>query len=147
MSKRFLLAAWMLATGSGALAAETPVATAATLHAAMSAGDASRVEALLDPEVLILEGGGAERSRKEYAAHHLGADLALMKAANYKLEHQTSDTVGDLAWVASEALLTGNRDGKPINLRMTETLVMKRGAEGWKITHIHWSSRSLAKTP
>lgn len=117
-----------------------PVAAAKALHEALSSGDASAVETLLDPNVLILEGGNAERSRKEYAAHHLPADLKFMQSVTYKLERQSGDTVGDLAWVASEARLTGKREGKPVELVSTETLVLKKAAAGWKVVHIHWSS-------
>lgn len=125
--------------------AGTPVATAQALHEALSGGDAKKVEALLAPNVLILEGGNAERSRREYAAHHLASDLKFMQAVTYKLERQSGDVVGDLAWVVSEARLTGAREGKPVDLVSTETLVLKRSSAGWKVVHIHWSSRPAKK--
>lgn len=120
----------------------TPVATVKALHEALSSGSAEKVEALLDPKVLIMEGGNVERSREEYAAHHLPSDLEFMKSVAHKLERQSGDTVGDLAWVASEARLTGNRDSKPLDLVSTETLVLRKSAAGWKVVHIHWSSRA-----
>ena len=49
-------------------------------HAALRAGDTDGALALLAEDVLILEQGGAERSRDEYAAHHLGADAAFAAA-------------------------------------------------------------------
>ncbi len=125
--------------------AGSPVRAVQALHEAMSAGDAKRVQAALDPKVLIMEGGNVERSRAEYAGHHLPADLKFMQAINYKLERQTGDTVGDLAWVASEARLNGTREGKPVDLVSTETLVLKKAAAGWKVVHIHWSSRAAKK--
>jgi mono/diheme cytochrome c family protein len=125
----------------------TPVAAVEALHDALSRGDAKRVEALLDTNVLILEGGNVERSRKEYAAHHMPSDLKFMQGVTYKLERQSGDTVGDLAWVVSEAQLTGAREGKPVDLVSTETLVLKKLGTGWKVVHIHWSSRSAKKQP
>lgn len=113
----------------------------------MSSGDAKQVQALLDPSVLIFEGGNVERSRSEYAAHHLPSDLKFMQAVTYKLERQTGDTVGDLAWVVSEARLTGAREGKPVDLASTETLVLKKSIAGWRVVHIHWSSRPVKKQP
>ncbi|MBB6094962.1 mono/diheme cytochrome c family protein/ketosteroid isomerase-like protein [Povalibacter uvarum] len=124
-----------------------PVAVVIALHDALSGGHARKVEALLDPNVLILEGGNVERSRKEYAAHHMPSDLKFMQALTYKLERQSGDTVGDLAWVVSEARLTGAREGKPVDLVSTETLVLKKSSAGWKVVHIHWSSRPAAKQP
>lgn len=125
--------------------AGSPVRAAQALHEAMSAGDAKHVQDVLDPKVLIMEGGNVERSRAEYAGHHLPADLKFMQALDYKLERQTGDTVGDLAWVASEARLSGTREGKPIDLVSTESLVLKKAAAGWKVVHIHWSSRAAKK--
>jgi len=125
----------------------TPVATVEALHDALSSGDANRVEALLDANVLILEGGNVERSRKEYAAHHMQSDLKFMQGVTYELERQGGDTVGALAWVVSEARLTGAREGKPVDLVSTETLVLKKSGTGWKVVHIHWSSRPAKKQP
>ena len=122
--------------------ADTPAATVQALHEALSSGNASEVERVLDPNVLILEGGHVERSGKEYAEHHLPADLKFMKSVAYKLERQSGDTVGDLAWVVSEGRLSAVREGKPVDVVSTETLVLKRSAAGWKVVHIHWSSRN-----
>jgi mono/diheme cytochrome c family protein/ketosteroid isomerase-like protein len=125
--------------------ASGPVPAAKALHEAMSAGDAARVQTLLDPKVIIMEGGNVERSLKEYAGHHLPADLKFMKGVSYKLQRQTGDSSGDLAWVASEAQLTGSSDGKPVELVSTETLVLKKVGGAWKVVHIHWSSKALKK--
>ena len=126
-------------------ASKDPIAVVQAFHAALSAGNADRVEALLDHGVLIMEGGNVERSRKEYASHHLPSDLKFMSAVRYALKRQTGDTVGDLAWVASEATLTNEPGGKAVDLVSTESLVLRKGASGWKIVHIHWSSRTTTK--
>ncbi len=126
--------------------AGSPVRAVQLLHEAMSAGDAHRVQEILDPNVLILEGGSVERSRAEYAAHHLPADLEFMKGTVYKLERQTGDTVGDFAWVASEGRITGSRNDKPLDVISTESLVLRKSSGGWKVVHIHWSSRNAGKS-
>jgi mono/diheme cytochrome c family protein/ketosteroid isomerase-like protein len=122
--------------------ASGPVGAVQALHDALSDGDAARVQGLLDSNVMIMEGGNVERSLKEYAGHHLPADLKFMKGVTYKLERQTGDSSGDLAWVASEASLAGSSDGKPVALISTETLVLKNFGGRWKVVHIHWSSKS-----
>lgn len=126
-------------------AAKGPVAIVKAFHAALSSGKAAIVEPLLDPNVLIMEGGNVERSRHEYASHHLPSDLTFMSAMRYQLKRQTGDAVGDLAWVASEATLAGESGGKAVDLVSTESLVLKKSAAGWKIVHIHWSSRNAKK--
>jgi len=126
-------------------AADSAVATAAAFQEALNSGDAARVKALLDPKVLIFESGAAERSRAEYAAHHLKADIDFLKAGTYKLQRQTGDTVGDLAWVASESRISGTPKDKVVNVLSTETLVLKKGTAGWKVVHVHWSSHPVGE--
>jgi mono/diheme cytochrome c family protein len=125
-------------------AEDTPGAVAQALNAALFSGDVGAVEALLDPQVLVLESGGAERSRAEYLAHHVKSDMEFLKDTQYTVLQQTGDREGDLAWVASEASITGVSAGNPVALMSTETLVLKKAAKGWRIVHIHWSSRPSA---
>lgn len=129
------------ATAKNAVSNSAVLRTVEQFHSALSAGDAAAVVRLLDEGVLIMEGGNVERSREEYAAHHLKSDLKFMKSVKYTLERQTGDSVGDLAWVASEAVMTGDSQGRRLNLVSTESLVLKRSAAGWRIVHVHWSSR------
>lgn len=114
-------------------------------HSALAAGDERAVSRLLDSSVLIMEGGNVERSLEEYASHHLKADAKFMRSMKYQLERQSGDSVGDLAWVASEAALEGESKGKRLDLVSTESLVLRRTSAGWRIVHIHWSSRDRGK--
>jgi len=122
-------------------AAGSPEAAAKALHAALSSGNAAQVQFLLDPQVLILESGGAERSRAEYAAHHLQADMEFLKHAKYVVQRQTGDRLGDMAWVSTESSIDGESKGQSIKLASAETLVLRKSANGWKVVHVHWSSR------
>jgi mono/diheme cytochrome c family protein len=126
-------------------AADSAVAAAVTFQNALNSGDAVQVKALLDPKVLIFESGAAERSRAEYAAHHLKADMDFLKTVTYKLQRQTGDTVGDLAWVASESRMAGTSSGKALDVLSTETLVLKKGTAGWRVVHVHWSSHPVGE--
>jgi mono/diheme cytochrome c family protein/ketosteroid isomerase-like protein len=110
-------------------------------HEALSSGNAAAVEAVLDPDVLIMESGNVERSRDEYASHHLKADIQFMRAMKYTLERQQGETVGDLAWVSSEASLAGQFQGRSVTQASTESLVLRKTGAGWRIVHVHWSSR------
>ena len=96
---------------------------------------------LLDPQVLILESGGAERSRDQYMAGHAIEDAAFMRDATVQLRHRRAQAEGDFAWVGSESSLQAVNEGKPLSLSSAETMLLKRTAQGWKIVHIHWSSR------
>jgi hypothetical protein len=112
--------------------------------AALAAGNLVAAGAELAPEVLILEAGGAERSAEEYLGGHAKGDAAFLKQAHVQLLQRTASVHGDLVWVASESELHVSRDGKPATVLSAETMLVRRSEEGWKIVHIHWSSRTKA---
>ncbi|HSM12124.1 MAG TPA: nuclear transport factor 2 family protein [Lysobacter sp.] len=121
--------------------ASAAVAVAERFGAALAAGDLATVESLLDPDVLILESGGAERSREEYLGHHAKSDAQFLKGTHSQLTRRRARVEGDLVWIGSESELHASRDGKPLTLLSTETMLLRNTADGWKIVHIHWSSR------
>ena len=129
---------------------ETARAAAATVDrffAALSAGDLERAAVELDADVIILESGGAERSAAEYLGGHAGHDAEFLAGAAITPGHRTARASGDLAWVASESEIAVPKDGKPIAIASTETMVLKSTPAGWKIVHIHWSSHVKKPTP
>lgn len=109
---------------------------------ALSAGDLDRVGAELDPAVLILESGGAERTRDEYLGGHAKHDAEFLKTAHITLKRRTAQASGDLVWVGSESEIHASKDDKMMMISSTETAVLRKTAQGWKIVHIHWSSRA-----
>ena len=98
------------------------------------------VRALLLPDVLIYESGGAETSAAEYAGHHMPADIAFLAELKREQLSQASGGNDAAAWVATRSRLTGRFKDKDVDLDSTETLVMTRTEAGWRIAHIHWSS-------
>lgn len=121
--------------------ARAPATVVDAFSAALAAGDLAAAGALLDPGAVILESGEAEHTAAEYLGGHAKADAAFLKGARQVLERRTGRANGDLAWIASESELHVQRDGKPATIVSTETMVLHRGANAWKIVHIHWSSR------
>ena len=109
--------------------------------AALSSGDLTQAGAQLDPDVVILESGGAEHSAAEYLGGHAKGDAQFLKGSHHVLNRRTARTTGDIAWIASESELHVEKEGKPSTLASTETMVLRSGKDGWKIVHIHWSSR------
>lgn len=116
-------------------------------HAALNVGDTASAAALMSDGVLVLESGGAERSKAAYAAHHLAADAAFQKAALESLVRRVGGASGDLAWVATEGLVSGQVGERAINRTTTETMLLERQPAGWRIVHVHWSSRSAPTKP
>ena len=132
------------AQAAGSVAAEAADAAAVVdaFHVALKTGDTAAALALLAPEVMIFEEGGAERSRDEYASHHLGSDAAFAAASEATVALRSGSADGDVAWINSEGRTTGQFNGRAVDRLTTETVVLKRHADGWRIHHIHWSSRA-----
>ena len=114
-------------------------------HDALVKGDRTAAQALLDDAVLIYEQGWVERSKAEYAAHHLESDAKFSAATTSTRTARTGAVLGDLAYVSSEANVAGTFAGKAIDSIALETMVLRRAQGVWRIIHIHWSSRD-AKT-
>ena len=111
-------------------------------HAALASGNTDGALALLSSDVLIFETGGAERSRDEYAGHHLGSDAAFSAAVPSTVTRRAGHVMGDVAWISSEGRVTGEYNGRAIDRLTVETMVLVRHSETWMIHHIHWSSRA-----
>ena len=109
-------------------------------HAALGRGDTRSAAALLADDALIFEGGGVERTKQEYASHHLAADAAFSQAVPSVVTRRAGNSNGILAWIASEGRTTGTYKGKATDRVTAETVVLRRTGRTWKIVHIHWSS-------
>ena len=119
----------------------SPQDTVAAFHAALSSRDRDAALALLDPGVLIFESGGAELSRGEYASHHLGTDMEFSAATARTIVDQRSGSSADTAWVLTRSETSGTFRDETIDARGVETMLLRRTEHGWRIAHVHWSSR------
>lgn len=128
------------ATAEDIAAVQSPITTVDRFHAALTEGKVEAALKLLSDDVLIYESGRAERSKAEYASHHLKADAEFAGATQRKLVKRASWIGGDSAWVTSETETTGTFKGRTLALIGTETMILRRTAGVWKIVHIHWSS-------
>ncbi|KQY85018.1 nuclear transport factor 2 family protein [Brevundimonas sp. Root1423] len=130
------------AAGTVAAGAAEAATAVDAFHAALKGGDTAAALALMSPDVMIFEGGYVERSRDEYASHHLGSDAAFAASSQAVVERRSGWIDGAVAWITSEGRTTGQFNGRPVDSLTTETMVLKRHADGWRIHHIHWSSRT-----
>ena len=122
-------------------AAVRPAAAAVdAFHAALRRGDEKAAASFLADDALIFEAGGSERTKAEYAAHHLPADAEFSRAVSSVVTLRRGHSAGGLAWIASEGRTSGTYNGKPLDLQTTETMLLRRTAGRWMIVHIHWSS-------
>jgi ketosteroid isomerase-like protein len=138
-----LVAVLAACTGPGN---EGPVATVDAFDHALRTRDTGRALELLAPDVLIYESGGQEASRDEYAAHHLKSDMEFLAAATVQQLERRHTISGNVAIVTTRTRVKGVYQDKPFDQLGTETMVLRHAGGAWRITHIHWSSRSAPKT-
>ena len=141
-----LLLTLLLAFPAGASAQdEGPAAVVGAFHRALAEGDRDAALALLAPDVMIFESGGAERSRDEYASHHLRADSEFSGATRREILDQQQGGGDDVAWVLTRSKTTGKFRDREINSYGVETMILSKTPQGWRIVHVHWSSRPVKK--
>ena len=121
--------------------ARPAAATVDAFHAALRRGDTRAAAALLSDDALIFESGGVERTKAEYAAHHLPADAEFSRAISSAVSRRTGASEGPVAWVSTEGRTTGTYKDRPVDMLTTETMILRRTAGQWRIVHIHWSSQ------
>ena len=113
----------------------------AAFHTALAAGDKEQANKLLAPQVTIYESGFVERSRAEYAEHHLAGDIAFAKTSTRTVLRQGERVDGNFAVIWEETATKGSSNGKEIDLLGTETVLLEKTNGSWVIVHVHWSSR------
>ena len=111
------------------------------LYTGLKAGDTELLQSIMDPQVLIFESGGVESSWEEYASHHLGADMTFMANMSREIISRKILEQGEFFVIATQARLTGTYRDEQIDSMSDETLVLQKKEQGWRITHIHWSSQ------
>ena len=121
--------------------AASPVSTVNAFRRALESGQEQAALELLAPELLVYESGDQNRTRGEYAAHHLRADMAFLAKVRVRMLEQRASGDGALAWVATRSRISG----PTADLVGTETMVLRREAAGWRIVHVHWSSRPATR--
>ncbi|MGB3269288.1 MAG: c-type cytochrome [Rhodanobacter sp.] len=123
-------------------AAPAAEAVARAFQTALQRGDREAVLALLTPDVRVSEGGHTQ-TRDEYAAGHLGEDIAFLKTAQLTPVSLGSMPMGDTAMVGSESDIKATIKGQPAMLRSREMLNLRRDGDSWKIVSVQWQTTPM----
>ena len=124
----------------GAMDREAVTSMVRAYHDALASGDSARAIRLLHPEVRVYEGGHAE-TLDEYRSGHLSADMEFSGSVEREVLSERVFGDADQAVYLSEYRMSGSFSGEELDVRGTETMVLARDGDGWRIRHIHWSSR------
>lgn len=109
-------------------------------HDALSAGDSTRAIGYLHPDLVVYEGGHAE-TLGEYRSGHLAGDMAFSGAVEFATTRDAVLSGPDFSLYLREYSITGTYRDRTIDAHGTESIVLVRTDDGWKIRHVHWSSR------
>jgi ketosteroid isomerase-like protein len=108
--------------------------------AALAAGDSTAALGWLHRDLVVYEEGHAE-TLAEYRSGHLAADMEFSAAVVTTPLQQGVIVRTDMALWVSEGESKGEFRGRAIESHGVETIVLVPTDAGWKILHIHWSSR------
>ena len=108
--------------------------------AALAAGDSTAALGYLHRDLMVYEEGHAE-SLTEYRSGHLAADMEFSAGVETTPLQQGAIVRDDMALWVSEGESSGEFRGRRIESHGVETIVLVPTDAGWKILHIHWSSR------
>jgi len=142
---RRLAALVLLWAGCALGQTRTPAETVDAFHAALRNKDTAGALSLLDRGLMVFEFGTADPTVEAYALRHLPFDMDVAVATRWKLETRKVGGEGGERWVLSTYRVTGRQpDGKPIDLAMLETVILRRSGDAFRIVHFHWSTSDPA---
>lgn len=108
----------------------------------MEALSVDKLGLVMDPELLVLEHGGKDAGWAAYRDSHIGEHMKEWKSLKISdIDLLEFSVAGEWAYAAQKSLNTivTAKEDRTVVLEVTETFVLKRGAEGWKIKHLHVS--------
>jgi len=140
----FLFAGVLPCAAAGAQSATADsagaVAVVSRFHAALAAADSAQAVSLLAADAMILE-SGAIQTRADYLSHHLGADMKASAGSKAQRAIVRVTMSGGAAIIVSKSVSPPTGAEGNTGSEMAELMVVSKGATGWQIRAVHWSSR------
>jgi ketosteroid isomerase-like protein len=106
-------------------------------------GQLEAARQLMAPDAVVMANGQVLGNRDGYINGAAKGDAAALAGTQRELLHRSVQAGADTGWVLSEKRV--RRDAAsaqgPREVLVTETMLLARTTGGWKITHIHWSTR------
>jgi ketosteroid isomerase-like protein len=120
----------------------------ADYRAAMEVKSIEKLAAVMDPNLLILEGIHTNTGWADYRDNHIGPEMKEwkeFKVADPKVLEVA--VAGDFAYVVEQTSITIVMADNTVVIDAAETFVLRKGPEGWKIKHLHYSGKPRANSP
>ena len=120
-------------------AANDAVQVVNAFMAALVGGRMDAARQLMSPEATVIANGNLRGDRDGYSNGAAKADATALATVERELLRRDVKAGANFGWVVSETSL--RQPGAAQAEVVTETMLLTRTADGWKITHIHWSGR------
>ncbi len=138
-------ASWAAESPDGASAGEDgATGVAAAYLDAMESGDLAAAGSLFAAESSVFESGGQEGDWAHYREHHIGPELSQIKGfmisrGENEIQESRDGSMAFVAWPIEYRIEL--EDLRIIESLGTVTFVLVRVNGGYRIRHLHWSSR------
>lgn len=103
--------------------------------------NSEKASSLLTDDARILESGGIE-TKEEYLSHHFHSDGKFLSAMEREVKTQKVISSEKTAWISTVSHVSGTYNDREISINSAELAVLVKTENGWKISAVHWSSRS-----
>lgn len=117
------------------------VETLKDFRSAIINNNQQKASKLLTSDARILESGGIE-TKEEYLSHHFHSDGKFLRAMERKVLAQNIKTNDTTAWISTTSRMSGSYNDREISINSAELAVLVKRKGVWKISAVHWSSRS-----
>lgn len=110
---------------------------------AVQRGDVAALDTLWssEPDVMIVEGAGADIGWARYRDHHLRPELEAFTGLQYSYDQVRTHVVDDVAWATFDYSLRGTLKDREIDIAGKGTMILRRTDGDWRIVHSHTSGR------
>lgn len=108
--------------------------------AALADGKLDVARNLMTHDAVVMSNGQVLGARDAYIDGAAKGDAAALRGVTRELLNRGASANADIGWVISEKRMHNTQAAR--ELRLTETVVLAKTPQGWKITHIHWSGRT-----
>ena len=124
-------------------AASDAVQVVNTFMEELATGQLEAARQLMTPNAVVMANGQVLGTRDGYIDGAAKGDATALQGVQREILRRDADAGPNAGWVVSEKRMRGpgGAQGAPREVVVTETMLLARTTAGWKITHIHWSSR------
>lgn len=112
-------------------------------HEALERRDVAAIEALVAPDLVVLENGHRNDGWPDFRDNHLVPEFK-EPAAPSKWEFVKVAASSDMAWgYTKQTISATGKDGKPAGYLIWSAYVLQKAGPAWKVVLLDWSVRRL----